>query len=68
VIMKQLPKNLFDIYALSLPWGHDFGGRPPIQVTPYPRITGTSEIDIPYIWLVALLANDPARADTIVCA
>jgi hypothetical protein len=29
--MKTLSKSLFDVYALSLPRGHGFGNRPPIE-------------------------------------
>ena len=30
--MQQLPRPIFDIYALSLPRGHAFGDRPPVEV------------------------------------
>lgn len=29
--MQQLPRPIFDIYALSLPRGHAFGDRPPVE-------------------------------------
>ena len=29
--MRELPRTLFDIYALALPCGHGFGNRPPIS-------------------------------------
>lgn len=29
--MKELPRSLFDIYALALPRGHGFGEQPPIS-------------------------------------
>lgn len=29
--MRQLPRTLFDIYALSLPRGHGFGKQPPVE-------------------------------------
>jgi hypothetical protein len=29
--MKPLPRPIFDIYALSLPRGHAFGDRPPVE-------------------------------------
>jgi hypothetical protein len=28
--MEELPRSLFDVYALSLPRGHGFGNTPPI--------------------------------------
>jgi hypothetical protein len=30
--MQVLPQWEFDIYALSLPRGHGFGDRPPVEV------------------------------------
>jgi hypothetical protein len=29
--MRELPRTLFDVYALALPRGHGFGNRPPIE-------------------------------------
>ena len=29
--MRHLPQPMFDIYALSLPRGHAFGDRPPVE-------------------------------------
>lgn len=29
--MRELPRGLFDIYTLALPWGHGFGRRPPVK-------------------------------------
>ncbi len=29
--MQELPRALFDVYALALPHGHGFGRRPPIS-------------------------------------
>ena len=28
--MRELPRGVFDIYALALPRGHGFGSRPPV--------------------------------------
>ena len=28
--MQEVPQSLFDVYALALPRGHDFGSRPPV--------------------------------------
>lgn len=28
--MKELPRSLFDVYALVLPRGHGFGKQPPV--------------------------------------
>jgi hypothetical protein len=29
--MNPLPQSLFDVYAISLPRGHGFGDRPPVE-------------------------------------